>query len=62
MPDVTIRYLSEETYRTLQVRAAEHARSVEAEILFILEEVVRPKDRVKIGTELAAFGRQIGGH
>jgi antitoxin FitA len=61
MPDVTVRDLSEETFRMLQVRAAEHARSVEAEILFILEEVVRPKDRVKIGTELAAFGRKIGG-
>jgi plasmid stability protein len=61
MPDVTIRDLSEETYRALQVRAAEHAHSVEAEILSILEEVLRPKDRVKIGSELAAFGLKIGG-
>lgn len=61
MPVVTVRNLPEETHRALKARAAEHNRSTEAEIRFILEEVVRPKGRVKIGAELAAFGQQFGG-
>jgi len=43
------------------MRAAEHGRSTEAEIREILEEAVRPKTRLKIGAELAAFGRRVGG-
>jgi antitoxin FitA len=43
------------------VRAAQHGRSAEAEIREILEEAVRPETRVKIGTELAAFGRRLKG-
>lgn len=61
MPVVTVRKLSEETYRALKSRAAEHNRSMEAEIRFILEDVVRPKGRVKLGSVLAAFGQQFGG-
>lgn len=61
MAVVTVRNLPEETHRAIKARAAEHNRSTEAEIRFILEEVVRPKGRVKIGAELAAFGQQFGG-
>lgn len=61
MPAVTIRNLPDETHRALKMRAAEHGRSTEAEIREILEEAVRPKTRVKIGSELAAFGRRFGG-
>lgn len=61
MSVVTVINLPEETHRALKARAAEHNRSIEAEIRFILEEVVRPKDRVKLGTALAAFGKQFGG-
>jgi plasmid stability protein len=43
------------------MRAAEHGRSTEAEIREILEEAVRPKTRLKIGAELAAFGQRFGG-
>jgi plasmid stability protein len=57
---VTIRNLSEETHRALEVRAARHGRSIEAEILSILEDAVSNKARVKIGSELAAFGRKFG--
>lgn len=42
------------------MRAAQHGRSTEAEIREILEEAVRPKKRVKIGSELAAFARRLG--
>jgi plasmid stability protein len=61
MAAVTIRNLSKETHRALKLRAAQHGRSTEAEIRNILEEAVHPKERVKIGSELAAFGRRFGG-
>ena len=61
MPVVTVRKLPAETHRALKLRAAQHGRSTEAEIRAILEEAVRPKTRVKIGSELAAFGQRFGG-
>jgi plasmid stability protein len=61
MPAVTVRNLPEETHRALRRRAAEHGRSTEAEIRAILEDAVRPAARVKIGSELAVFGRRFGG-
>jgi len=61
MPVVTVRNLPEETHRALKLRAAEHGRSTEAEIREILEEAVRPATRLKIGSELAAFGQRFGG-
>jgi plasmid stability protein len=61
MPAVTIRNLSEEVHRALKLRAVQNARSTEAEIRVILEEAVSPKTRIKIGSELAAFGRRFGG-
>ncbi len=61
MPAVTIRNLSAETHRALKLRAARHGRSAEAEVRAILDEAVRPEGRVKIGAELAAFGRRFGG-
>jgi len=60
MAVVTVRNLPEETHRALRVRAAQNGRSTEAEIRAILEEAVRPKDRVLIGSELAAFGDKYG--
>jgi len=56
MAAVTVRNLPEETHKALRVRAAQNGRSTEAEIRAILEEAVRPKERIKIGSELAAFG------
>ena len=61
MAVVTVRNLPAETHRALRVRAARHGRSTEAEIRDILEEAVRPAKRVKIGSELAAFGKRLGG-
>jgi plasmid stability protein len=56
MASITVRNLPDETHRALRVRAAQHGRSTEAEVRAILEEAVRPKDRLKVGSELAAFG------
>ncbi|MBY5819174.1 FitA-like ribbon-helix-helix domain-containing protein [Rhizobium leguminosarum] len=60
MAAVTIRNLSEETHRALRVRAAHHGRSTEAEIRDILETVVRPAERVMLGSLLASIGREAG--
>jgi antitoxin FitA len=61
MPVVTVRNLPEATHRALKLRAAQHGRSTEAEIRQILEEAVQPAGRLKIGSELAAFGQHYGG-
>lgn len=42
MPDLLIRNLSEETKRSLSVRAAEHGNSVQAEASKIINDAVRP--------------------
>ncbi|MFZ5929811.1 MAG: FitA-like ribbon-helix-helix domain-containing protein [Pseudomonadota bacterium] len=61
MPVVTVRNLPEATHRALKLRAAQHGRSTEAEIREILEDAVRPRTRIRIGSELAAFGQRFGG-
>ena len=61
MPAVVIRNLPATTHRALKARAARHGRSTEAEIRAILESAVHPADRVKLGTELTAIGRTLGG-
>jgi antitoxin FitA len=61
MPSLTVRKLPDETHRALRVRAAHHGRSAEAEVRAILEEAVRPANRLKIGTELHRIAQEIGG-
>ena len=61
MPVVTVRKLSDATHRALKQRAVLHGRSTEAEIREILEATVRPANRVKIGSALAALGKRFGG-
>ncbi|MCW5770531.1 MAG: plasmid stabilization protein [Rhodospirillaceae bacterium] len=60
MAAVTIRNLSEAAHRALKVRAARHNRSAEAEMRAILEDAVRPADRLRLGSALAAMSRKIG--
>ena len=60
MSAVTVRNLPEETHRALKQRAAKHGRSTEAEIRETLEDAVRPRARVKLGSALAAFGKRMG--
>ncbi len=61
MPAVTIRNLPSETHRALKLLAVEHGRSTEAEIREILKAAVLPATRIKVGSELAAFGQRFGG-
>ncbi|MGY6554571.1 MAG: FitA-like ribbon-helix-helix domain-containing protein [Wenzhouxiangella sp.] len=58
MAILTVRNLPDEVHRALRVRAAEHGRSMEAEVRAILEATVTPKGRVKLGSLLAELGRQ----
>lgn len=60
MATVTVRNLPDEVHRALRMRAAMHGRSTEAEIRDILEAVVRPPQRVKLGSLLADIGREAG--
>jgi plasmid stability protein len=59
MSSVTVRNLPDATHRALKRSAAQHGRSTEAEIRFILERAMAPK--VGLGTALAAIGRGLGG-
>ncbi len=61
MASLTVRNLPDETHRALRMRAARHGRSTEAEIRAILEDAVRPAQRVKLGSLLAEIGREAGG-
>ena len=61
MSAITVRNLAEETHRALKLRAVQNGRSTEAEVREILDLAVRPDARLKIGSELAAFGRACGG-
>ena len=60
MAAVTIRNLSDAAHRALQVRAAQHNRSAEAEMRAILEAAVRPEGRLRLGTALSEMSRKIG--
>lgn len=58
MAMLTIRSVSDEVHRALRVRAASHGHSMEAEVRAILASAVSPQGRVKLGSLLAAVGRQ----
>jgi plasmid stability protein len=57
---LTVRNIPEEVHRALRARAAQHGHSTEAEVREILESVVSPEGRVKLGSLLADMGRQAG--
>ena len=61
MATLTVRNLSAETHLALRTRAARHGRSTEAEVRIILEETVRPPERLKIGSEIHRIARKVGG-
>lgn len=59
MVTITVRNVPDEVHRALQVRAAMHGRSAEAEIREILESAVKPEGRIKLGSLLAQIGREM---
>jgi plasmid stability protein len=60
MAILTVRNVPDDVHRALRVRAAQHGRSMEAEVREILAAVVKPEKRVRMGEALAAIGRKIG--
>ena len=58
MPMLSVRNISDEVHRALRVRAAQHGHSMEAEVREILESVVSPTGRVKLGSLLADMGKR----
>lgn len=60
MPAITVRNVPDEVHRALRVRAALHGRSTEAEIREILEQAVKPEQRIRMGDALAEIGRRVG--
>jgi plasmid stability protein len=61
MPALNVRNLSAETHLALRLRATQHGRSTEAEVRAILDDAVRPKTPVRLGTLLAQIGQDFGG-
>jgi antitoxin FitA len=61
MAAVTVRNIPEATHRALKQRARLRGVSAEAEMRAILEEAVRPPDRIKMGTWLYERSRIFGG-
>lgn len=61
MAAIVVRNISEETHRALRVRARRHGRSTEAEVRAILDGAVRPEQRVRLGSALAALAKSYGG-
>jgi plasmid stability protein len=61
MSAINIRNLSPETHRALRARAASNGRSMEAEARVIIDEAVRPAERLGLGTALVALFRPLVG-
>ncbi|MBX5138285.1 plasmid stabilization protein [Rhizobium sp. L9] len=59
MAVLTVRNVPDEVHRALRVRAAMHGRSTEAEVREILENAVKPEQRIRMGDALAELGRQL---
>ncbi len=59
MPSVTVRNVPDEVHRAIRVRAAQHGRSIEAEMRDILESAVKPQGRIKLGSLLVEIGRKV---
>ena len=62
MPTLTIRGLDEETHARLRVRAAQHGRSMEAEVRAILaERLASPTPEFGLGSHIHARFAALGG-
>jgi len=61
MPAIVVRNITAETHRGLRARAKKHGRSTEAEIRAILDAAVRPAERTKLGSALAALVKPLRG-
>ena len=60
MATVTVRNIPDNVHRALKLLAAEHGRSTEAEIRWILQQAAQPPERIKLGSLLAAHAQKAG--
>jgi plasmid stability protein len=61
MADVLVRNLGEKTHRELKRRAKQNGRSVNAEIVAMLDKVAEPEKQVGLGTQLQEWKKKIFG-
>ncbi len=61
MATLNVRNVPEHTHRAIRMLAAEHGRSMEAEVRAILELAIQPKEPVRLGSMLAKIGQDFGG-
>ena len=61
MSALTGRNFPEDVHLALKHRAKQNGKSTEAEVRAILEEAVRPKQQVGLGTALHEWAMQYGG-
>lgn len=61
MGSLNVRNLSDATHKALRIRAAQHGRSMEAEVRAILDDVVSPRQKIGLGSMLAEIGRDFEG-
>lgn len=64
MATLTIRGLDDATHARLRVRAAEHGRSMEAEVRAILQDILarpNPDEEYGLGSKIHAMAMEIGG-
>ena len=55
MGSINVRNLSDETHKALRVRAAQHGRSMEAEVRAILDDAVLPREKSGLGSMLGSM-------
>ncbi len=60
MAILTVRNVPDDVHRALRMLAAQHGRSMEAEVREILAAATKPEKRVRMGDALATIGRKIG--
>lgn len=60
MAVLTVRNLPDHVHRALRLRAAQHGRSMEAEVRSILEATMRTPEQVKVGSLLHTLAREAG--
>lgn len=58
VPVMTIRNIPENVQNALKARAKRNGRSAEAEVRAILDDVLFPPDRIKLGTLLRQIGEE----
>ena len=61
MADVLVRNIPEKTHRQLKRLAKRNGRSVNAEILAVLDQVAEPEKQVGLGTQLQEWKKKIFG-